>query len=353
MEHCNECPYQWPSNIDSEDFARNNGNTERKKEHKKIKLPEFPKNIPKDQITERTIKIEAWLQSIIEIPEVRDFNETAKFLEVSRFSFTKDIGEKSHEGIVKKRIAAGGEVYMDCSQMCLHYFIPKTKRWLIVKDSYLFYIGQRKENIRLVILMDEKFKIKPRNEGMTGFSSTEFVIINEDYKIYIKCTRKEEAMQWKLAIRNVTESTGALWLEQKRFRSTYPIRAKENINFCQTFIDGCDFWERAAEMMERAREEIFIGNWWLTPEMFLKKPINFGNRWRLDHILKRAAERGVRVFVLLFKEFGQGQCSQYCKRTLQNLHANIKVIRHPEHEPGTGVFLWSHHEKLLSGEINL
>uniref|UniRef100_A0AC34FDY7 Phospholipase n=1 Tax=Panagrolaimus sp. ES5 TaxID=591445 RepID=A0AC34FDY7_9BILA len=347
MEHCNECPYQWPNTDNENHDAITNHVNVGKMKREKFKLPEFPKNIPKDQITERRVKIEAWLQSVIDIPEVRNFNETAKFLEVSRFSFTKDIGEKSHEGIVKKRIAAGGEVNMSCSQMCLHYLIPKTKRWLVVKDSYLFYIGQRKENIRLVILMDEKFKIKPRNQGMMGFSSNEFVILNEDYKIYVKCNRKEEAMQWKLAIRNVTETSGAAWLEQKRFRSTYPIRTKERKNFCQTFIDGSDFWERAAEMMERAREEIFIGNWWLTPEMFLKKPINSGSRWRIDHILKRAAERGVRVFVLLFKEFGQGQCSQYCKRTLQDLHKNIKVIRHPEHEPGTGVFLWSHHEKLL------
>uniref|UniRef100_A0AC35ESW8 Phospholipase n=1 Tax=Panagrolaimus sp. PS1159 TaxID=55785 RepID=A0AC35ESW8_9BILA len=353
MEHSDVCPYQWP--IDCRGNSSNNGeyyvtvNNEtmevpKTMESKKLKLPEFP-NVPKDRLTERSVQIEAWLQKIIDIPEVRNFNETAKFFEVSRFSFIKDIGKKSHEGIARKRIAAGGEVFMSCSQMCLHYIIPKIKRWFVVKDSYVFYIGNRKENILLVILMDEKFKVKPRNQGMMGFSNTEFVLVNEDYKIYIKCNRKEEAVQWKLAIRNVTESSGSIWLEQKRFRSTYPIRTKEN--FCQTFIDGNGFWERAANMMEMAREEIFIGNWWLTPEMYLKRSFHYGTQWRVDHILKRAAERGVRVFVLIFKEFGQGQCSQYCKRTLQNLHRNIKVIRHPEHEPGTGVFLWSHHEKLL------
>lgn len=44
--------------------------------------------------------------------------------------------------------------------------------------------------------------------------------------------------------------------------------------------------EHAANMMELAREEIFIADWWLSPEIYMKRPLVEGNRWRLDEILK-------------------------------------------------------------------
>lgn len=51
-------------------------------------------------------------------------------------------------------------------------------------------------------------------------------------------------------------------------------------------MDGRSFMEHAANMMELAREEIFIAGWWLSPEIFMKRPPVEGNRWRLDEILR-------------------------------------------------------------------
>jgi phospholipase D1/2 len=83
----------------------------------------------------------------------------------------------------------------------------------------------------------------------------------------------------------------------------------------------------AANMLELAQEEIFIADWWLSPEIYMKRPMTEGNRWRLDEILKRKAEKGVRIFVLLYKEVevALGISSMYSKKTLQALHPNIKV----------------------------
>eukprot|EP00742_Colponemidia_sp_Colp-10_P021096 GILJ01024679.1.p2 GENE.GILJ01024679.1~~GILJ01024679.1.p2 ORF type:complete len:595 (-),score=81.98 GILJ01024679.1:153-1937(-) len=39
--------------------------------------------------------------------------------------------------------------------------------------------------------------------------------------------------------------------------------------------------------------------------------------------------------------------SARAKKVLQKLNNNITVIRHPDHEPVGGVFLWSHHEKIV------
>ncbi|GAA6078637.1 phospholipase D1-like isoform X1, partial [Tachysurus ichikawai] len=86
----------------------------------------------------------------------------------------------------------------------------------------------------------------------------------------------------------------------------------------------------------------------LSPEIFLKRPVVEGNRWRLDCILKRKAQQGVRIFVMLYKEveLALGINSEYSKRTLMHLHSNIKVMRHPDHV-SSSVYLWAHHEKLV------
>ncbi|VDK80287.1 unnamed protein product [Onchocerca ochengi] len=141
-------------------------------------------------------------------------------------------------------------------------------------------------------------------------------------------------------------SVGRIWLENHPYGSTFPVRRAQNV---QWFVDGRSFMEHAANMMELAREEIFIAGWWLSPEIFMKRPAVEGNRWRLDEILKRKAEQGIKIFVLLYKEMEMalGINSIYTKRTLQTLHENIKVLRHPDHYLSSGTFFWAHHEKLI------
>lgn len=54
------------------------------------------------------------------------------------------------------------------------------------------------------------------------------------------------------------------------------------------------------------------------------------------------------MYVLLYKEveLALGLNSFYSKQTLQDLHKNIKVLRHPDHAKA-GIFLWAHHEKIV------
>ncbi|GCB78278.1 hypothetical protein scyTo_0018583, partial [Scyliorhinus torazame] len=86
----------------------------------------------------------------------------------------------------------------------------------------------------------------------------------------------------------------------------------------------------------------------LSPEIFLKRPVVEGNHWRLDYVLKRKAQQGVKIFVILYKEveLALGINSEYSKRTLLHLHPNIKVMRHPDHV-SSSVYLWAHHEKIV------
>lgn len=43
------------------------------------------------------------------------------------------------------------------------------------------------------------------------------------------------------------------------------------------------------DALENAKEEIFITDWWLSPEIYLKRPAIVADHWRLDKLLQRKA----------------------------------------------------------------
>lgn len=57
--------------------------------------------------------------------------------------------------------------------------------------------------------------------------------------------------------------------------------------------------------LEEAKETIYIADWWLSPELFLRRPPFMAQEWRLDQILKRRAEAGVKIYVIVYKEVSQ------------------------------------------------
>jgi phospholipase D1/2 len=54
--------------------------------------------------------------------------------------------------------------------------------------------------------------------------------------------------------------------------------------------------------LERAKETIYIADWWLSPELFMRRPAYYNQEWRLDQILKRKAEEGVMIYVIVYRE---------------------------------------------------
>ncbi|VDN02247.1 unnamed protein product [Thelazia callipaeda] len=289
-------------------------------------------------------KLEKWLQAVLHIPVNRNHHETAEFLEVSRFSFINELGGKYCESCVKKR-PGGGRVFIGWKQFCVRHCLRWSKRWLILKDSSICYMDPRTEQMRFVLLFDREFGVSAGSTETEGMPSG-LVISNQQHVLALKCPTPLDAVQWKTAILESMNGVGRIWLECHPYASTFPVRRAQSV---RCFVDSRSFMEHAANMMELASEEIFIAGWWLSPEIFMKRPPVEGNRWRLDEILKRKAEQGVKVFVLLYKEMEMalGINSIYTKRTLQSLHKNIKVLRHPDHYLSSGTFFWAHHEKLI------
>lgn len=122
-------------------------------------------------------------------------------------------------------------------------------------------------------------------------------------------------------------------------------------NDVKWFVGGHDYMAAVAQAIEEAQHEVLILDWWLNPELYLIRPGNLHEKWRLDRCLARAAERGCDVRIIVYKEVEKALVlkSVHTKHALEKLHPNIIVMRHPDHTAleGTSVTLfWAHHEKL-------
>ncbi|CAG8925328.1 unnamed protein product [Penicillium salamii] len=100
-------------------------------------------------------------------------------------------------------------------------------------------------------------------------------------------------------------------------------------------VDGCSYFWAVSRALESARESIWILDWWLSPELYLRRPPAKNEQYRLDRMLQAAAQRGVRVNIIVYKEVTQALTlsSSHTKHALEDLHPNIAVFRHPDHLP--------------------
>ncbi|KAI1497861.1 hypothetical protein F5X99DRAFT_395437 [Biscogniauxia marginata] len=98
----------------------------------------------------------------------------------------------------------------------------------------------------------------------------------------------------------------------------------------------------------------------------MRRPPYFNQEWRLDQILKRRAEAGVKIYIIVYREVEAAiTCnSQHTKHALQSLcpegspgYGNINVMRHPDHNvlenAADMTFYWAHHEKFIIVDYEL
>lgn len=131
-------------------------------------------------------------------------------------------------------------------------------------------------------------------------------------------------------------SDGAHDNTQHRFYSFAPQR---DGNEAKWFVDGCGYFWAVSVALEQAKESIWILDWWLSPELYLRRPPSQNEQYRLDRMLQAAAQRGVKVNIIVYKEVTQALTlsSAHTKHELESLHENIAVMRHPDHIPDQSV----------------
>lgn len=356
----------------------------RKTKRKKDALPRFPKRpdtlISVDLIPVRIKQLEKYLYNLLNISPYRNHHDTVNFLEVSNFSFISALGEKGREMLIKKRTGStnAGQKKCNflnclacgccvrCNYLCADILCGKWQnRWLIVKESFLVLQNPKTGAIRSVILFDSGFEV---SLGLyaTGLKSGIQIVTNGKYMV-LKFPNKKLAKDWATYLKTVANSTARDFTSPNPFLSFAPSRTS---TLAAWFVDGRGYLSAVADALEGASEEIFISDWMLSPEIYLKRPTLDGEYWRLDNVLLRKAvsfiiysaeflvkfsnthlfsqKQGIKIFILLYKEveMALGINSFYSKQRLSQMHENIKVLRHPDHVR-IGVFFWAHHEKLV------
>ncbi|CAG9562934.1 unnamed protein product [Danaus chrysippus] len=356
--------------IDSEEKAEivalqavprsNSRRREGRPKKRKGALPRFPRKpevmVTYEGIQLRMKQLEEYLYNLLNISIYRNHYETVKFLEVSHLSFISELGCKGKEGLVEKRTGStrpgqagcncfgllGNMVCVRCNYCCTGLMCAKwQERWFFVKDTFFGYIRPSDGIVKGVMLFDQGFEV---SSGMYSTGLTNGLqILNQSRQMVIKCWTKRRSKEWMSYLRTVANQSARCFTSPNVHHSFAPPRSSTPA--C-SLVDGRDYLAAVADAMELAKQEIYVADWWLSPELHMKRPALHGDYWRLDTLLKRKAAQGVKVFIMLYKEveMALGINSFYSKSRLAN--ENIKVFRHPDHAKA-GVLFWAHHEKIV------
>ncbi|CUM56245.1 unnamed protein product [Debaryomyces tyrocola] len=257
----------------------------------------------------------------------------------------------------------------------------RSEKWLLVRGSYVMYVADINATSPLeVFLVDWKFRIHYHGDDDKSFllarddeesdyddssliqnvlghsdeSHSEdahknvfkhlnIVLENSERKLVLIPKSFKEKKLWIKSLTDMKAST--IWSEPHRFGSFAPIRTN---CFAQWFVDGRDYFWAVSSALEMAKDVIFIHDWWLSPELYLRRPANGNQQWRIDRILQRKAQQGVKIFVIVYRNVGStvSTDSLYTKHSLLSLNEdNIHVIRSPN-QLLQNTYFWAHHEKL-------
>lgn len=275
----------------------------RKSKRKRDALPRFPKRpdtlISLDQIPMRIKQLEKYLYNLLNISLYRNHHDTINFLQVSNLSFINALGEKGREAMIKKRTGStnAGQKKCNflnclscgccirCNYLCTDIICGQWQnRWLIVKESFLVLQNPKTGAIRSVILFDSGMEV---SLGLytTGLNSGIQIVTNSKYMV-LKFHNKKLAKDWASYLKAVANTTARDFTSPNPFMSFAPSRTSTLSGW---FVDGAGYFSAVADALEGALDEIFIADWWLSPEIYMKRPTLDGEYWRLDNILLRKA----------------------------------------------------------------
>ncbi|KAF9126269.1 hypothetical protein BGW39_006741 [Mortierella sp. 14UC] len=269
-----------------------------------------------------------------------------EFLEISVLSLTKDMGWKGKEGYVETKV-------LDTSRtLCgLNFdFDDYDKTWAILRDSYLsFGPSISSDECSDVFIFDQNFYVRAK-EHVLGLNQHHIEIGNSFRKIEIKGDRNREMVEWLEFFQKMQNHSP--WVKSHRFGSFAPEREDAKVRY---YVDGKDYFHAVSDAILAAKNEIYIADWWLSPELYLRRPPEKNEEFRLDRLLKKKAQDGVKIYVVVYKEITLALTmdSAHTKTWLQELHPNIQVQRHPDHLSVNATQFWAHHEKICVVDCRL
>lgn len=309
-------------------------------------------------------KLEVYLQKMIKFMLFRaDSNRLCRFLEVSALGLrlAAEGGYHGKEGFLIIRSTKG----LDFRKALTPANIKgrHTPKWFLVRHSYIVCVDSPEEmHIYDVFLFDEDFEMQPQSsllreqkqknkprqiakaarESASHPQHHRLKVQNSERKMKLLARNERQLQQFVDSVRLTVEASP--WTKSNRFGSFAPVRPN---CFAQWLVDGRDHMWVVSRAINQAKDVIYIHDWWLSPELYMRRPPAISQKWRLDRLLKRKAEQGVKVFVIVYRnvESAIPIDSQYTKFSLLDLHPNVFVQRSPN-QFRQNTFFWAHHEKL-------
>lgn len=271
----------------------------------------------------------------------------------------------------------------------------RSEKWLLVRPSYVMYVSDINSTTPLeVFLVDPSFKISALGGGASGsgaagaavgpdshrldseseyeadllneslaeagksidivqnkvFKHLRIVLRNNERKLLISPRSKKERELWLRLLHEMARNS--IWAQHHRFDSFAPVRKN---CFAQYFVEARDYFWAVLLAIEMAKDTVFIHDWWLSPELYLRRPANGAQQFRIDRLLQRKAQQGVKIFVIVYRNVGTTIPidSLYTKHLILSLNQeNIHVIRSPN-QLLQNTYFWAHHEKICVVDYNL
>ncbi|KKY21562.1 putative phospholipase d1 [Phaeomoniella chlamydospora] len=304
-------------------------------------------------------KVEIYLQKMIKFMLFRpDSNRLCRFLEISSLGL-RLAAEGSYHGKEGNMIIRSAKGVDFRKVLTPHNFRKRhSPKWFLVRHSYVVCVDSPEEmHIYDVFLFDTDFTLHAKRPKLRHQSPKELAssakqaakpqhhrlkLQNSERTMKLLAKNEKLLHQFEESILKMVEQSP--WSKENRFQSFAPVRNK---CFAQWLVDGRDHMWVVSRAINQAKDVIYIHDWWLSPELYMRRPPAISQRWRLDRLLKRKAEEGVKIFVIMYRNIESAIPidSGYTKFSLLDLHPNVFVQRSPN-QIRQNTFFWAHHEKL-------
>ncbi|KAI0386781.1 phospholipase D [Hypomontagnella monticulosa] len=326
--------------------------------------------LKKKYIERQRKTLEKYLQEMVHWLMFRaDSNRLCKFLELSALGVRLAAEGSFHgkecylhiqstKGIDFRRVLSPQKV-----------IAQHTRKWFLVRQNYIAVVESPSTmNIYDVYLVDPLFRVVSKKNKLRRFGAklkieTEkagdddgnhltdeesrgkhhtLKLYSADRKIKLFSRNQTVLRQFEESVVDMLKQTQ--WHEPHRFDSFAPVRKDA---FAQWLVDGRDYMWNVSRAISMAQDVIYIHDWWLSPELYMRRPACISQKWRLDRLLQKKAREGVKVFIIIYRNVEQAIPidSEYTKFSLLNLHDNILVLRSPN-QLKKNQFFYAHHEKV-------
>ncbi|RDW60983.1 phospholipase-like protein D1 [Coleophoma cylindrospora] len=306
-------------------------------------------------------RLEQYLQEMIRWLIFRaDSNRLCRFLELSALG-VRLAAEGSYHG------KEGYLVIQSLKSLDVRRFLsPKSvfarhsPKWFLVRHSYLVCVDSP-ENMHIydVFLVDPKFQVQKQRRKLKELGPKEVVekaevaakhpkqhhslkLINSERKIKLLAKNERQLRQFEESLNFMLGNTP--WANDNRFGSFAPVRTGV---YAQWLVDGRDYMWNVSRAINMAKDVIYIHDWWLSPQLYMRRPAAISQKWRLDRLIQKKAREGVKVFIIVYRnvEAAIPIDSEFTKFSMLDLHPNVFVQRSPN-QFKKNQFFFAHHEKI-------